>query len=272
LRKRQETAPGVPPGGEPEVRDRQFVVALARGLDVLRAFQPGDGALGNQEIAARTDLPKPTVSRLTYTLCNLGYLTYSQNTGKYTLGTPVLSLGFACLAGMDIRQVARPLMEDLAEYSGVSVGLGGRDRLSMVYLESCRPNTAVTLRLDVGSRIPVATTAMGRAFLSALPDGERHYLMEHIREREKDRWPKILDGIEKAIDDVKTRGFSLSMGEWTPDIRAVGVPYLPRGDSPILSFNCGGPAYLLDRRRLEEDLGPRLVEMVRKVGASSARY
>jgi DNA-binding IclR family transcriptional regulator len=272
LRKRQETAPGVPPGGEPEVRDRQFVVALARGLDVLRAFKPGDGALGNQEIATRTDLPKPTVSRLTHTLCKLGYLNYSQTTGRYALGTPVLSLGFACLAGMDVRQVARPLMQELAEYSGVSVGLGGRDRLSMVYLESCRPNTAVTLRLDVGSRIPIATTSMGRAFLAALPEGERGYLMEHIRTREKNRWPQILDGIEKAIDDVKARGFSLSMGEWTPDIRAVGVPYSPRGVSPILAFNCGGPAYLLDRSRLEQDLGPRLVEMVRKVDASIAQY
>jgi DNA-binding IclR family transcriptional regulator len=142
----------------------------------------------------------------------------------------------------------------------------------MVYLESCRPNTAVTLRLDVGSRIPIATTSMGRAFLAALPEGERGYLMEHIRTREKNRWPQILDGIEKAIDDVKARGFSLSMGEWTPDIRAVGVPYSPRGVSPILAFNCGGPAYLLDRSRLEQDLGPRLVEMVRKVDASIARY
>jgi len=62
------------------------------------------------------------------------------------------------------------------------------------------------------------------------------------------------------------------MGEWTPDIRAVGAPLVPRDGSPILAFNCGGPAYLLDRRRLEEDLGPRLVEMVRKVGASIARY
>ena len=272
MRKRQETVPGAPPGGEPEVRDRQFVVALARGLDVLRAFQPGDGALGNQEIATRTDLPKPTVSRLTHTLCHLGYLTYSQTTGRYALGTPVLSLGFACLAGMDVRQVARPLMQELAEYSGVSVGLGGRDRLSMVYLESCRPDTAITLRLDVGSRIPIATTSMGRAFLAALPDAERGNLMEHIRMGEKDCSPQILDGIEKAIGDVSTRGFSVSMGEWNSDVHAVGAPLVLRDGSQILAFNCGGPAYLLDRRRLEEDLGPRLVEMVHKVGASIARY
>src|SRR6516165_2654986 len=57
-------------------KDRNFVIALARGFEVLRAFKPTDGMLGNQEIAARTKLPKPTVSRLTYTLTRLGYLTH----------------------------------------------------------------------------------------------------------------------------------------------------------------------------------------------------
>src|SRR5256885_13076191 len=50
--------------------DRKFVTALARGLEVLRVFTPTEGLLGNGEIAERTGLPKPTVSRLTYTLTN----------------------------------------------------------------------------------------------------------------------------------------------------------------------------------------------------------
>src|ERR1700751_6481155 len=69
--------------------DRSFVVALSRGLDVLRAFQPNDGLLGNQEIAARTSLPKPTVSRLTYTLTKLGYLTPVPRFEKYRLPSPL---------------------------------------------------------------------------------------------------------------------------------------------------------------------------------------
>jgi DNA-binding IclR family transcriptional regulator len=272
LRKRQETAPGARPGGEPEVRDRQFVVALARGLDVLRAFKPGESALGNQEIATRTGLPKPTVSRLTHTLCSLGYLDYLEQTGKYKLGTPVLSLGYACLAGDDVRQVARPWMQQLADYSGVSVGLGGRDKLSMLYLESCRPDTAVTLRLDVGSRIPMATTAMGRAFLAALPEDERDYLVDRIRHRSRSaNWPKIRDGIDKAIDDVATQGFTVSLGEWNPDVAAVGAPFASRDGSPLKAFNCGGPAFLLDRKRLKNDFGPRLVEMVRNVEITNPR-
>src|ERR1700745_3177605 len=72
--------------------DRSFVVALSRGLDVLRAFHPNDGLLGNQELAARTKLPKPTVSRLTYTLTKLGYLTPVPRFEKYRLPPPAVGL------------------------------------------------------------------------------------------------------------------------------------------------------------------------------------
>ena len=101
--------------GNEEENDRQMVRALARGLEVLRCFKPGDRFLGNHEIAVRTGLPKPTISRLTHTLTNLGYLHYSEKFGKYYLGSAVLSLGYSMLANMDIRQIARPAMHDLAE-------------------------------------------------------------------------------------------------------------------------------------------------------------
>ena len=252
--------------GEPKKTDRNFVAALARGLEILRVFKPSDGPLGNLDIAERSGLPKPTVSRLTYTLSSLGYLVYLEDIGKYRLGAPVLSLGYACLAGEDVRQVARPMMQQLADYSGISVGFAGRDRLTMLYLESCRADTTVTLLLGVGSRIPMATTSMGRAYLAALPKDERALLVDRIRDRSRAAdWPKIRDGIDKAIDDVATKGFTVSFGEWNPNVAAVGAPFAPRNSSSVRVFNCGGPAFLLDRARLENDLGPRLVEMVRNI-------
>src|SRR5215469_5383641 len=77
--------------------DRKFVAALARGLEVLRAFTATDGLLGNGEIVERTGLPKPTVSRLTYTLTKLGYLTYVERLGKYQLAPAALALGYSAL-------------------------------------------------------------------------------------------------------------------------------------------------------------------------------
>jgi DNA-binding IclR family transcriptional regulator len=244
---------------------------LARGLDILRAFTPQDSLLGNHEIAARTGLPRPTISRLTHTLTRLGYLKHSERLGKYQLGTAVLSLGYAVLANMGLRQVARPFMQELADHANASVSLGSRDRLNMVYVEHCRAIGTVTLRLDLGSRIPIATTAMGRALLAALPESEREYLMQHIARRDSVNWPRIRAGIERAVEDYKSKGFVISAGDWQTDVHAVGVPMIPADGSGIVAFNCGGPSFLFDRKRLLTDLGPRLVNVVRNVEAALTR-
>lgn len=249
--------------------DRQFVVALARGLDILRAFTPADPILGNQEIAARTGLPKPTVSRLTHTLTKLGYLTHLDRLGKYQLGAPVLSLGFAALNGMSVRQVARPHMQALADLSGASVSLGSRDRLSMVYVEHCRSNATVALQLDLGSRIPLGTTAMGRALLAGMPAPERAFLLDQLRDENPADFPRIQAGVEQALEDFDRRGFTLSLGDWERDVHAVGVPLVPPDGSGILAFNCGGPGFLFSRDRLVSDLGPRLVALAKTVTTAS---
>jgi DNA-binding IclR family transcriptional regulator len=252
-------------------QDRQFVIALARGLEILRCFKPGDQMLGNQEMAARTGLPKPTVSRLTHTLTRLGYLVYVERFAKYRLGTAVLSLGYSALSAMDIRQVARPMMQELADYSDVAVALSSYDRTSMVYVEICRGQGALTIQLAMGSRIPVTATAMGRAYLAALSDSERNAILAEVRaKRPAAEWPAIQAGVDQAVRDYQERGFTLSVGEWKGDIHAVGVPVRQASTGAIYALNCGGAGFLLPRERLETDLGPRLVQLARRIEAAVA--
>ena len=113
--------------------DRHFVTALARGLELLACFRSGEKLLGNQELAERSKLPKSTVSRLTYTLTKLGYLQYDDQIGKYRLGTATLALGSAMLSKLDIRQLARPMMQELADFSRATVSLGIRHPLTIIY-------------------------------------------------------------------------------------------------------------------------------------------
>src|SRR5512140_622389 len=203
--------------------DRSFVVALSRGLDVLRAFHPNDGLLGNQELAARTNLPKPTVSRLTYTLTKLGYLTQVPRFEKYQLAPAAMALGYAALANLGVRHLSESFRDELMRETGGAVAVGARDRLSMIYFGQSRSHLTVGVQLDVGSRIPIATTAMGRAYLLALPDDERNVLLREIRENSGHRWPKIREGIERAGEMVAKHGFTISAGEWHSDIHAAGV-------------------------------------------------
>jgi len=252
-----------------ETKDRRFVTALARGLDVLRCFQQGDISLGNLEIAQRTQLPKPTISRLTYTLTQLGYLIYSDKHGTYQLGPGVLSLGYTMLTSLDIRERARPFLQELSDKVDATVALGARDRMEMVYLEVCRGPGDVTLRIDVGDHIPLASTAMGRALLSALPKSERDFLMQHVQKRTEDaaEFSSIEKGVKQAVVDVAEHGFCMSVGNWRPDVNAVGVP-LKAHDRNVYGLICGGPSFKISREMLEKECGPLLVEVAKKITAT----
>ena len=253
--------------GKKVASDRSFVVALSRGLDVLRAFQPNDGLLGNQEIAARTNLPKPTVSRLTYTLTKLGYLTPVPRFEKYQLAPAAMALGYAALTNLGVRHLSEPFREELMRETGGAVAVGGRDRLSMIYFGQSRGMT-IGVQLDVGSRIPIATTAMGRAYLWALPEEERVVLLRDMREHYGNRWARMREGIERAGETVAKHGFAISAGEWHDDIHAVGVALKLNDGTGPYAFNCGAPAFRFTEERLRTDIGPRLVAMVRNIEAA----
>jgi DNA-binding IclR family transcriptional regulator len=251
--------------------DRHFVTALARGLEVLSCFRSGDKALGNQEIAQRCRLPKSTVSRLTSTLTKLGYLIQVEESGKYRLGTATLSLGSAMLARLDVRQIARPMMQELADASRSMVSLGTRDRLSMIYVENCRSSAALTLSLDVGSRIPVATSAIGRAWLAAIPERERQDFMERVQELDEVAWPDVRDGIERAVDEYHTLGVTCSFGDWQKDVNGIARAFQPGGGLPPMAINCGGPSFNLSKDFLLNEVRPRLIDMVTRLEASLLR-
>src|ERR1700738_3202864 len=254
--------------GKKVATDRSFVVALSRGLDVLRAFHPNDGLLGNQEIAARTNLPKPTVSRLTYTLTKLGYLTPVPRFEKYQLSPSAMALGYAALANLGVRHLSEAYREEVMRETGGAVAVGGRDRLSMIYFGQSRNGLTLGVHLDVGSRIPIATTAMGRAYIWALPGDERAALLRELREHYGSRWTRMREGIERAGEMAERHGFTISAGEWQDDVHAVGVALKLNDGTGAYAFNCGAPAFRFTEDRLRDDIGPRLVAMVRNIEAA----
>ena len=245
--------------------DRQFVGALARGLDVLACF--GSEPLGNQEIAARTGLPKSTVSRLTYTLAKAGYLRTIDELQKYALGDSLRGIARAFLAARDIKQIAEPHMQELANLARSSVALGERRKLRMEYVACARSDAMVAVQLGVGSRLPMAVSALGRAYLAAVDDARREELLTQIREYDSRDWRRVRAGVERALEDVAKRGFATSIGDWQPEVNAVAVPLLlPNAREPV-AFNICGPAVILTRNLIEAEFGPRLVAMVAHIRA-----
>jgi DNA-binding IclR family transcriptional regulator len=246
----------------------QFVTALARGLELMRCFSPRDNVLGNQDLARMTGLPKPTVTRLTNTLMRLGCLKREVHSGKYQLDVGVLGFGYAMLSNLAIRTVAHPLMEQLANHAQAAVAMASRDRLQMVYLDVVQGQGNMTMRRQIGTYLPMAQSSVGRACLAAMPETEREFVLDHLRQREADQWPAIRKGLDRAFRDFTDYGFCLSIGEWHRDVNSVAVPLL-HPQYGLLTFNCGGPSFQLPREQLVDDIGPRLINMVNNIGAAA---
>src|SRR5436305_8972913 len=169
------------------VPDRKFVTALGRGLDVLRCFGPRDRWLANQEIAARTGLARPTVSRLVYTLTQLGFLRHAQAARRYALGSAAVSLGYSALTQIDIRRTARPLLHALSQQTNGSAHLAINDGLHMQVVDTYWHSAVFVV--DIGSRVSIATTSLGRAYVCALPEDERRTVLDELKARRPEDWP-----------------------------------------------------------------------------------
>lgn len=241
------------------------VSALERGIAVLRCFDETRRFLGPTDLAKLTGIPRPTVTRLASTLVTLGLLKMDPQSERFMLGAGVVTLARAFLAGLDIRAVARPHMQALAEQFGGSVYLAVRDGMEMVLIEACRSRSSMlATRLDVGSRVPMANAALGRAYLAAMPAGERAQLIEALRLARGSDWAALAPGLQRALDDATSLGYCLSAGEFHREINSVSVP-LVGPDGEVMALNCGGAAYAFTEERLRLELAPRLIAIALKI-------
>lgn len=251
--------------------ERKFVVALARGLDLLRAFRPGETMLGNRDFVERTGLPKATVNRLAYTLAVLGYLRYDEALGKYALDAGVLSLGYALLSGTDTLELARPHMQALAREIGAAVSLGCRDGLDMIYLDTIRSETALTLGLASGSRLSMLTSSMGRAYLAVQPPDMRAALFAELRKGAgKGREGAARVGAaERAVAEFAATGCCYSFRDWHEDVNAAAVPFREPREGRWLILSCSGPASSMNEEVFRTGVGPKLRALAKRLGQTA---
>jgi DNA-binding IclR family transcriptional regulator len=238
--------------------DELPVQGLVRGLLVLRVFKPGEGSLSHSEITDRTGLPNATVSRLTQTLTALGYLAYIPKLGRYTLGPAVVSLCHSLITGMPYRNHARPTLQALADMFKLPVSLGARDQLDMINIETVRHSGAPSARFDIGARIPIGLTAMGRAYLFGLPENERIQIMNAILKSVPGNERRTISkGFDMAFNSLTKHGFCTSLGDWRADVWGVAASVVT-ADGVALAINCGGHPNDLSTDLINREIGPRV--------------
>lgn len=231
-------------------KDRQFVTALARGLDVLRCFTRATPALGTADIARLTGLAQPTVWRLCYTLIQEGYLVQADRGGKLRPGISVLGLGQTAIASMPIAELARVDMQMLASRYQCAVSLGMRDGHYMIYLQRMQGSQIILRDLEVGSRVPLSSSATGWAYLAGLPEDEREKAFKELQEIDKQRWPTLWPKIKQSISQYKRTGYIINKGSLHEQINAVAVPILSEDGNMLLSLSAGGISSVFDDETL----------------------
>ncbi|MBR0703287.1 IclR family transcriptional regulator [Bradyrhizobium diazoefficiens] len=250
------------------VDDAAFATTLAKGLVVLEAFKAGSTLLGNMELSTLTGIPRPTVARLTHTLAELGYLRYDAERAKFRVAARALRIAHPLLAGMQFRQVARPMMQELALSVRGTVSIGLLDATSVIYVETARSGDVGPHAPDIGMPIPVVMTAMGRAAAATLPPADAERLERNIATEDAELWSAFRDKYRAGITQCKSRGFCTCWGEYMASIHAVAAPLFHVSESrQSFSINCGIPAFRLQPGQLEGEIGPRIAALADSIRA-----
>lgn len=192
------------------VRETAGSQALERGLSLLRAFRVGTTSLTNAGLAEKVGLPRATVSRLTRSLVDSGFLCYDVSERAYRLSSVVLSLSDAYGQAHQAPEFARPFMRKLGSAENVNVGLAVADQTDMVYLVAVRQSRDALSRLRrvvAGTRVPIAMTSIGFAYLAGLPQAAREALLHNVALREGKQWPSIRARVASGIAEMQALGY-----------------------------------------------------------------
>ena len=248
--------------------DRQFVVALARGLEILACFSADRPFLTNGELARMTNMARSSVSRLTHTLVKLGHLDYNGDAGGYRLGPSVLSLQPAALAGT--RMVELVDMAELANRVGEKVLVAVYESYGLVVVDSAAATPEIPAN-PVGRRYPIPRSAMGRAYVACCSTQEQEKILNFLSHGEEPQSETLRGEVNYAVSSYRSQGYCTSLGVLRPGNHSLAVTMnLPSlGRRAILA--CGGPAQRLSERRLHEHIAPLLMQSAKEIERASAR-
>lgn len=246
--------------------DRQFVTAVGRGLILLAAFEQHE-QLSHQQLCQMTHLPKATVTRLIHTLLTLGFLRTTEH-GQYELGSSAVRLSATAWSRHDMVATAEPLLRQFASSNEVSVNLATEVEGEMRYHACCRSPARLSVNLRVGSAVPVAHTAIGRAFYaisSPIRQGViKNKLQENLSEED---YNSACMALAEATEHYIKYGYTLSDGEFSTDILAVAVGIFDVATGQYAySLNASVPRANWDADEYAKMIVPKLQALALKIG------
>lgn len=235
-----------------------FIEALARGLDVIRAFDASAPVLSMAELADRTGLARPTVRRILLTLEELGYVRAEQP--GFSLTPRVVELGMAYVHSLGLWEIARPHLEALVARTNESSSIAQLDGSDIVYVARVSVPKIVALRVAIGTRFPAAPTSLGKVLLAGLPAAEvEAVLAQPSRAGVAVRTQQPLPELMAELEQTRARGWALTDQELAAGIRSVAAPLRGSDGSVIAALNVNAHAAETSVETLVEEHLPHLL-------------
>jgi IclR family transcriptional regulator, pca regulon regulatory protein len=245
-----------------------FIEALARGLDVIRVFQPGEPVMSLAAVADAAGLARPTARRILLTLAELGYVRAAG--GGFELTPRVLELGMSYVLSRNLWEVARPHLAALVAQTRESSSIAQLDGSDIVYVARVAVPKIVALAVTIGTRFPALQTSLGKVLLAALPPAEvDRVLAEPSRSGIDPRWQPALPEREAALREVRARGWALTDEQLVPGIRSVAAPLRDGNGQVIAALNVNAHAA---ETPVEVLTGQYLPLLLQTAGAISADW
>lgn len=247
-----------------------FIEALARGLDVIKAFRAGRPSMTLSEVAVQAGLARPTARRVLITLQQLGYV--RSEGGGFSLTPRVLELGTSYVESLGLWDVARPHMEWLVRQTGESTSIAQLDGSDIVYVARVAVPKIVTLVVTIGTRFPALQTSLGKVLLAALSDDEvDEILAQPSRSGVRPLWSPTRDERVAALREVRARGWAMTDEQLAPGIRSVAAPLRDGAGRVVAALNVNAHALETSVEKLTGEHLPRLLAAASEVSAEFAR-
>ncbi|KAA0009786.1 helix-turn-helix domain-containing protein [Billgrantia pellis] len=248
--------------------DRDFVTALASGLEVILAFDEAHPRMTLSEVAARTGMNRAKARRFLLTLNALGYV--RKQGRSFELAPKVLQLGYAFLSSNNYRSVIQQVLEDITAEIGESSSLGIMEGNDVVYVaRSAARHRLLAITLSVGTRLPAAHTSLGRVLLAQLPDAELDVFLENVvLERYTDRTITDKAELKRRILEVRQQGYGIVDQELDSGLRSLAVPAFDTNGKLLGGINISTNAARVDYDTLVKRYLPLLQEKARQIRTS----
>ena len=247
-----------------ESSKKDFVEALARGLEVIRSFDRIHMKQTISQISERTLLARPTVLRLLLTLEELGYVRSQDN--HYSLTPKVVDLGMAYVSALGLYGAAKPHMENLSKAVDQTISLAELDGSDIVYTGRVEVPKIVSVGVTVGARLPSASTALGRVLLAAVPDADLHEVLSTPSlSMYIPRTRYTVEQIRPRLQTVRDQGWAESDEDLQYGVQAIAAPLRGEGGNVVAAIGLGTHTSEIGKEIIRDRYLPLLLETARRI-------